>query len=118
MVKKCTVCEDGEFDYSMSEITKIRHTNPPEAELEGICNKCGAYIHIEFKAYKAKVVEYDGLMEKKDQKFYQFELVSGGLVPDSHEKNKAERHRFIMGEEKPKKEHSFCPPGENPDWFD
>ena len=81
LIKKCTVCENGEFNYSMSDITLIPNTTPPEVETEGLCYKCGSYIHIRFKAYEVDVIKYDGLwsMEEKGRKKFIFHGIRNEL---------------------------------------
>lgn len=72
MIKKCTVCKEGNFDFSMSDISLISDKNPPEAEIEGICDNCSSYINIQFKAYQAEITEFDDMMNEKEKKMYIF----------------------------------------------
>lgn len=69
---KCKVCKEGDFDFSMSEISLTKTSPPLKAEIEGICNNCGSYIIIHFTSTKAEITEFDDLMEEK--KKYEIEI--------------------------------------------
>ncbi len=66
MKEKCGC--GGEYDYTLSDIILVKDTNPPEAELEGICGECMGHISIKFRAYEHVETKFDEMMNEEGDK--------------------------------------------------